>query len=217
MKLTVRSIKKLISAFRSFFEVSELYEREGRRRRPGLTHLFIDEAAQATIPEVLIPMSLVNEQTLVVMSGDSKQLGPLVHSKVAIRGGLEKILDGNLRGYDEKKHSERRHQRKRELDHADEKLSIASRHFGNRERILLRWETRNIRSKKDVRIPEDEIFEHLKLKTMQQNKNSNEEDGATNHQCPRRYRNIFVAVEGLEKVEVTKSQSQVKRKVSATL
>ena len=80
-------------AFHSFFEVSEWDELcQCWRNKPGLTHLFIDEAAQATIPEVLIPMSLANKQTLVVMSGDPKQLGPLVHSKVAMRGGLEKSL-----------------------------------------------------------------------------------------------------------------------------
>jgi len=198
-------------AFRSFFEVSELYEREGRRRRPGLTHLFIDEAAQATIPEVLIPMSLVNERTLVVMSGDSKQLGPLVHSKVAIRGGLEKSLLETC--VDMMKRSTAND------DTNDENLITLTKNYRSHPDILAiasesfydgKLET--FASKKDVRIPEDEIFEHLKLKTMQQNKNSNEEDGATNHQCPRRYRNIFVAVEGLEKVEVTKSQSQVETK-----
>ena len=199
-------------AFRSFFEVSESYEREGRRRRPGLTHLFIDEAAQATIPEVLIPMSLVNEQTLVVMSGDSKQLGPLVHSKVAIRGGLEKslletcvdMMKRSTANDDTNENENLITLTKNYRSHPDI-LAIASESFYD-------GKLETFASKKDVRIPEDEIFEHLKLKTMQQNKNSNEEDGATNHQCPRRYRNIFVAVEGLEKVEVTKSQSQVETK-----
>ncbi|CAL6330124.1 unnamed protein product [Bathycoccus prasinos] len=199
-------------AFRSFFEVSESYEREGRRRRPGLTHLFIDEAAQATIPEVLIQMSLVNEQTLVVMSGDSKQLGPLVHSKVAIRGGLEKslletcvdMMKRSTASDDTNENENLITLTKNYRSHPDI-LAIASESFYD-------GKLETFASKKDVRKPEDEIFEHLKLKTMQQNKNSNEEDGATNHQCPRRYRNIFVAVEGLEKVEVTKSQSQVETK-----
>ena len=199
-------------AFRTFFEVSELYEREGRRKRSGLTHLFIDEAAQATIPEVLIPMSLVNEQTLVVMSGDSKQLGPLVHSKVAIRGGLEKslletcvdMMKRSTASDDTNENENLITLTKNYRSHPDI-LAIASESFYD-------GKLETFASKKDVRIPEDEIFEHFKLKTMQQNKNSNVEDGATNHQCPRRYRNIFVAVEGLEKVEVTKSQSQIETK-----
>ena len=82
-------IDTLISRSTPFFEVKWDELCQCWRNKPGLTHLFIDEAAQATIPEVLIPMSLANKQTLVVMSGDPKQLGPLVHSKVAMRGGLE--------------------------------------------------------------------------------------------------------------------------------
>ncbi|KAJ3067726.1 hypothetical protein HDU98_009060 [Podochytrium sp. JEL0797] len=61
------------------------------------THLFIDEAGQATEPESLIPISLVACQPLVskvgvkraqiVLCGDHMQLGPIVHSEEArIRG-----------------------------------------------------------------------------------------------------------------------------------
>jgi helicase MOV-10 len=63
------------------------------------THLFIDEAAQATEPETLIPLSVVapppngNYQlTNIILCGDHKQLGPKVASKIARKNGLRKSL-----------------------------------------------------------------------------------------------------------------------------
>jgi superfamily I DNA and/or RNA helicase len=42
------------------------------------THIFIDEAAQASEPEILIPLSGLWQQKNchVILSGDPKQLGP---------------------------------------------------------------------------------------------------------------------------------------------
>ncbi|KAI9349173.1 P-loop containing nucleoside triphosphate hydrolase protein [Obelidium mucronatum] len=62
------------------------------------THLFIDEAGQATEPESMIPISLVACEPLIsnarvaspqlILSGDHMQLGPVVHSEAARRHGL---------------------------------------------------------------------------------------------------------------------------------
>ena len=56
------------------------------------THIFVDEAAQALVPETLIPLSLASSETSIVLAGDSKQLGPNVHSKEAAQAGLRKSL-----------------------------------------------------------------------------------------------------------------------------
>ena len=53
----------------------------------NFTHIFIDEAGQATVPESLVPLRLVTPSCkAVVLAGDPMQLGPVVHSGVAARG-----------------------------------------------------------------------------------------------------------------------------------
>ncbi|XP_066526077.1 RNA helicase Mov10l1 [Hoplias malabaricus] len=53
------------------------------------THVFLDEAGQATEPESLIPLGLLSERTgQIVLAGDPKQLGPVVKSKIAEAFGL---------------------------------------------------------------------------------------------------------------------------------
>ncbi|TSK13400.1 RNA helicase Mov10l1 [Bagarius yarrelli] len=53
------------------------------------THVFLDEAGQATEPETLIPLGLLFEKTgQIVLAGDPKQLGPVVKSKLAEAFGL---------------------------------------------------------------------------------------------------------------------------------
>ena len=56
------------------------------------THIFIDEAAQALVPETLIPLSFADLGTSIILAGDSKQLGPIVHDKTAAKAGLRKSL-----------------------------------------------------------------------------------------------------------------------------
>jgi helicase MOV-10 len=54
-------------------------------------HIFIDEAGQALVPEVMVPLkTLGGPQTNVVLAGDPKQLGPIVRSRHAIKLGLRR-------------------------------------------------------------------------------------------------------------------------------
>ncbi|KAJ7676478.1 P-loop containing nucleoside triphosphate hydrolase protein [Mycena rosella] len=59
-------------------------------QRGHFTHIFCDEAGQATEPEVMLPIkSNADEFTNVVLAGDNKQLGPIVHSWIANSLGLK--------------------------------------------------------------------------------------------------------------------------------
>lgn len=61
---------------------------------PHFTHLFIDEAAQATEPESIIPLSVVvdplpgNRKVEIAFVGDPRQLSPQVHCSQAANAGL---------------------------------------------------------------------------------------------------------------------------------
>lgn len=58
--------------------------------RGHFSHIFVDEAGQATEPEVFVPIKkLTGPTTNVVLSGDPKQLGPIIRSGIACRLGLE--------------------------------------------------------------------------------------------------------------------------------
>ncbi|XP_072829885.1 RNA helicase Mov10l1 isoform X2 [Vicugna pacos] len=53
------------------------------------THVFVDEAGQASEPECLIPLGLVSDITgQIVLAGDPMQLGPVIKSRLAMAYGL---------------------------------------------------------------------------------------------------------------------------------
>ncbi|KAG8924963.1 hypothetical protein FRC01_010849 [Tulasnella sp. 417] len=59
---------------------------------PGhFTHIFVDEAGQASEPEVMIPIKLnAGPRTSIILAGDPKQLGPVIRSPVARQLGLDR-------------------------------------------------------------------------------------------------------------------------------
>ncbi|KAF5389777.1 hypothetical protein D9757_006011 [Collybiopsis confluens] len=58
--------------------------------RGHFSHIFVDEAGQATEPEAMIGIkSIADNNTNLVLSGDPKQLGPIIRSSVARMLGLE--------------------------------------------------------------------------------------------------------------------------------
>jgi helicase MOV-10 len=58
--------------------------------RGHFSHIFVDEAGQATEPEAFISIkSIADDRTNVILSGDPKQLGPILRSIVAQKLGLE--------------------------------------------------------------------------------------------------------------------------------
>ncbi|TWW75837.1 RNA helicase Mov10l1 isoform X1 [Takifugu flavidus] len=53
------------------------------------THVFLDEAGQATEPEALIPIAFISERDgQIVLAGDPCQLGPVIKSKIAAAFGM---------------------------------------------------------------------------------------------------------------------------------
>ncbi|KAG8439863.1 hypothetical protein GDO86_005872 [Hymenochirus boettgeri] len=53
------------------------------------THVFVDEAGQASEPECLIPLGLISEVTgQIILAGDPMQLGPVIKSRVSSVYGL---------------------------------------------------------------------------------------------------------------------------------
>ena len=54
--------------------------------------ILIDEAAQASVPETLIPLSLMEGGTSALLAGDPYQLGPRVFSRIAFEHGLGKSM-----------------------------------------------------------------------------------------------------------------------------
>ncbi|XP_059053363.1 putative helicase mov-10-B.1 [Achroia grisella] len=84
-----------ISKFRSYSIVvttlshAAKFVKQLKKKEPHITHLFIDEAAQASEPACLIPASgLLRTNGLLVLAGDPLQLGPVIISHDAKEIGL---------------------------------------------------------------------------------------------------------------------------------
>uniref|UniRef100_A0A0D9VPT7 RNA helicase n=1 Tax=Leersia perrieri TaxID=77586 RepID=A0A0D9VPT7_9ORYZ len=90
--------KIVISTYMS----SSMLQSEGIRRG-HFTHIFLDEAGQASEPEAMVPLSgLCGRDTVVVLAGDPMQLGPVVFCKQAEQDGLGKsYLQRLLREYEQ--------------------------------------------------------------------------------------------------------------------
>ena len=59
--------------------------------RGHYSHIFVDEAGQATEPEAFVSIkTMADNSTNIVLSGDPKQLGPIIRSGIARELGLEK-------------------------------------------------------------------------------------------------------------------------------
>nr|XP_010917774.2 probable RNA helicase SDE3 [Elaeis guineensis] len=60
-------------------------------RKGHFSHIFMDEAGQASEPETMVPVSnLCIQDTVIVLAGDPMQLGPIIYSKDAESYGLGK-------------------------------------------------------------------------------------------------------------------------------
>ncbi|XP_026325447.1 putative helicase MOV-10 [Hyposmocoma kahamanoa] len=70
---------------------SAKYKHDKTNIKLEISHLFIDEAAQALEPAALVPISnLLKSGGQLVLAGDPKQLGPVCISKEASDRGLGK-------------------------------------------------------------------------------------------------------------------------------
>lgn len=82
----LRRYRIVISTYMSSF----LLHAEGLRSG-HFSHIFLDEAGQASEPETMVPLSILCQpETVVVLAGDPKQLGPVVYSRSAENFGLGK-------------------------------------------------------------------------------------------------------------------------------
>ena len=70
------------------------------------THIFIDEAGQASEPECFVPITnTLGNETNVILSGDPCQLGPIIQSPISVEYGLgisflERLMQSEM--YDER-------------------------------------------------------------------------------------------------------------------
>ena len=53
------------------------------------SHIFFDEAGESLVGDTLIPFSLKNEDTTIIIAGDPKQLGPIIISPLCLTYGMD--------------------------------------------------------------------------------------------------------------------------------
>ncbi|KAI3958755.1 hypothetical protein MKX01_017755 [Papaver californicum] len=83
------ALKRFRIVISTYSSASLLYA-EGVKKG-NYSHIFLDEAGQASEPETMIPIAnLCRKQTVVVLAGDAMQLGPVIYSKNAEMHGLGK-------------------------------------------------------------------------------------------------------------------------------
>ncbi|KAG6517386.1 probable RNA helicase SDE3 [Zingiber officinale] len=85
----LRALLKYKIIISTYMSASLLYT-EGIRRG-HFSHIILDEAGQASEPEAMIPISNLSiKDTVIVLAGDPKQLGPVIYSRQAENYGLGK-------------------------------------------------------------------------------------------------------------------------------
>ena len=92
----------------------------------AFTHVFVDEAGQATVPETLVPlrMTSASQTRAVVLAGDPKQLGPVVHAASA-RALRESLLASAVGTHE----AEARGATRSETHHARRRLVKLTRNY----------------------------------------------------------------------------------------
>jgi helicase MOV-10 len=58
----------------------------------SFTHIIIDEAGEALEAEALIPLTLAGPSTVIILAGDPKQLGPIIHSPLCKKYNMDKSM-----------------------------------------------------------------------------------------------------------------------------
>ncbi|KAJ4786836.1 P-loop containing nucleoside triphosphate hydrolases superfamily protein [Rhynchospora pubera] len=83
-----------LKALMQYRVIISTYMSSATLQAEGLTqghfsHIFLDEAGQASEPETMVPIaSMSDRRTVVVLAGDPRQLGPVVFSRGAENNGL---------------------------------------------------------------------------------------------------------------------------------
>ncbi|CAG8601345.1 12594_t:CDS:2 [Acaulospora colombiana] len=79
-----------------------IYALKGEKK---YSHIFVDEAGQALEPEVVTALQNASEETRIILAGDPKQLGPIIHSSIARNRSLGTSLIERLVNMDNSPYS----------------------------------------------------------------------------------------------------------------